>query len=284
MTNALHGADIIVSGVSSFGIPWFIESVAPKLTAGVPLLSVTKGLEINTEGDLDHFLNSINRGLPQHLKHQIPLSAIGGPCISHELAARRQTSVIFCGENPDVTAFLRTVFSTSYYHILISEDVIGVEVSAALKNGYALGINFPMGMFDKFGADGFAQWYNPQAALFAQSIKEINQFIEMLGGKDSEALVLAGVGDLFVTSFGGRSARMGRTLGKGIKFNEALKSFTGETLEAVEIIKVVGTAITKLESRGVIQTEDYPLMHHLYQIITENGELNIPFGSFFNLK
>ena len=121
-----------------------IREAHEKLTAGVPLLSVTKGLEVNTEGDLDHFLNSINRGLPQHLKHQIPLTAIGGPCISHELAARRQTPVIFCGENPDVTAFLRTVFSTSYYHILITEDVIGVEVSAALKNG---ALNIPFGSF-----------------------------------------------------------------------------------------------------------------------------------------
>ncbi len=52
--------------------------------------------------------------------------------------------------------------------------------------------------------------YNPQAALFAQAVIEIQQIVRIMGGNESTATGFAGVGDLFVTAFGGRTSRLAR--------------------------------------------------------------------------
>lgn len=281
---ALDGAEIIASGVSSFGVPWFVETIGPFLKSEVPVIAVTKGMVDRQDGSLQILPEYIDEHLPDTSRGRISLNAIGGPCIAHELAARRQTAVVFCGRDADVLERLRSVFQTSYYHIWISQDVIGVEVCAALKNAYALGVGLAVGMYEKIGADGLAHMYNVQAALFAQSCLEMRRFLELLGGGLENIAGLAGAGDLYVTIFGGRTVRMGRLLGTGLPFSEAQRIMAGETLESVEIITRVGRALPKLEARGLIWKGEFPLMQHLYQIIQEGERVRIPWEAFFREK
>lgn len=279
---ALEGVEILASGVSSFGVPWFIESIGPFLKPEVPVVAVTKGLVDGEEGNLQTLPEYIDDHLPGHLRGKISLNAIGGPCIAHELAARRQTGVVFCGKDPNVLNLLRQAFQTAYYHIWTSLDVVGVEVCAALKNAYALGVGLAVGQFEKAGADGLAQMYNPQAALFAQSCLEMKRFLELLGGGVENIAWLPGAGDLYVTVFGGRTVRMGRLLGMGLPSPEAREIMAGETLESVEIITRVGRALPKLEASGVIGAGEFPLLQHLYQILHEGEAVRIPWEMFFD--
>ena len=87
---ALQGADLVVSGVSSFGVDWFYKTAGDYLAPEVPVIAVTKGLEDQPNGDLLVLPEAGNHKLPAHLQGRVSLNAIGGPCISHELAARRQ--------------------------------------------------------------------------------------------------------------------------------------------------------------------------------------------------
>ena len=96
---ALEGAGLVVGGVSSFGVDWFAEAVGPHLAPGVPVLSVTKGLEDQPDGSLLTLPEALERKLPARLHGRASLNAIGGPCIAHELAARRQTAVVFTGKS-----------------------------------------------------------------------------------------------------------------------------------------------------------------------------------------
>lgn len=281
LPGALEGAEIIVSGVSSFGVPWFIETVGPFLRPEVPIIAVTKGLVDESDGSLQILPKYIDEHMPAQLKGKISLNAIGGPCIAHELAARRQTTVVFCGQDAAMLDFLKQVFRTSYYHIWTSLDMVGVEVCAALKNAYALGVGLAVGMFEKMGPDGLAQMYNPQASLFAQSCLEMRRFLEFLGGDVENISWLPGAGDLYVTVFGGRTVRMGRLLGTGLPYSDALQIMADETLESVEIITRIGRALPKLEARGLIHVEEFPLMQHLYQIIHEGEKVKIPWERFF---
>lgn len=282
LSRALQGVELIVNGVSSFGIPWFAETLAPYLSPEAPVLAVTKGLEDQENGDLLILPEAVDRRLPASLRGQISLNAIGGPCIAHELAARRQTAVVFTGNEPGILAGLAQIFATGYYHVRTSTDVVGVEVCAALKNAYALGVGLAVGMLERHGPDGLANMYNPQAGLFAQGCLEMRRFLAFMGGKADNVSGLPGAGDLYVTVFGGRTVRLGRLLGQGTPFAEAQVMMAGETLESVEIIRRVARALPKLEARGLAQRRDFPLLNHMDNIIHSGEKVDIPWDQFFD--
>ncbi|HEY9077755.1 MAG TPA: hypothetical protein VIO61_14570 [Anaerolineaceae bacterium] len=282
LPQALAGTHFVINGVSSFGIPWFASTVGPLLKPEVPVLSVTKGLEDQPNGDLLIFPTAINNRLPPQLKDKISLNAIGGPCTAHELAARRQTCVVYTGKDLRVLEQFKALLGTPYYHIWLSLDMLGVEFSAALKNAYALAVGIAVGMMEKAGPDGLALAYNPQAALFAQGTYEIRRWLELAGAGVENASWLPGAGDLYVTIYGGRTVRLGKLLGQGVAFVEAMRILSGVTLESVEIITRIGRALSKLEARRIIQPDDFPLIRHLNRVINYGEKVNIPWDSFFH--
>jgi glycerol-3-phosphate dehydrogenase (NAD(P)+) len=280
LAEALNGANWVISGISSFGVDWFASAVGPLLRSDQAVLAVTKGLVEGPNGDLLVLPEATRNKLPYHLQENVRLNAIGGPCIAHELAAQRQTGVVFTGEDPDVLRWLRDQLTTGYYHISISTDVIGVEVCAAMKNAYALGIGLAVGMMEAAGTNGLARMYNPQAALFGQSVLEMRRLLAVLGGKDENVHWLPGPGDLYVTVFGGRTVRLGKMLGKGVPFTEAREWMAGVTLESVEITTRVARALPKLDRRGLLKLDDFPLLLHLDEIINQGKPVAIPWESF----
>ncbi len=267
LPQAMEGADLVVSGVSSFGVRWLASQAAPHFAPGTPVISVTKGLFDQPNGTLLTVPQATDAWLPDNLKGRIPLHAIGGPCIAQELAARRQTGVFFCGQDAGLLDWIAGLFRTGYYHVQTSSDSIGVETCAALKNAYAMGINLVVGEHEAKGPDGLANRFNPQAALFAQSLVEMRKMVEWMGGDGNLVHQLPGAGDLYVTVFAGRTARLGRLLGKGYTIAEARLEMAGETLEAVEIINSATRAITALEKAGKANWQDYPLLRHMANLL-----------------
>lgn len=280
LPQALEGADLVISGVSSFGVDWFARTAGPILKEGQTVLAVTKGLEDQPNGDLWVLPEATRAKLPARLRGKISLNAIGGPCIAHELAARRPTGVVFTGEDLRVLGQLRDLLATSYYHISLSQDVIGVEVCAALKNAYALGVGMGVGMMAAQGPDGLANLYNFQAALFGQSTLEMARMLAILGGRTANAHWLPGAGDLYVTVFGGRTVRLGSLLGKGLPVQEALARMAGVTLESVEITTRVARALPKLAARGLARLADFPLLLHLDEILNQGAPVATPWNRF----
>ncbi len=280
LIKSLKGVDVIVNGVSSFGTDWFIESVGPQLEPGVPVLAVTKGLVAKPDGYLQTLPEYVDEGLSSNQQGKISLNAIAGPCIAHELAARRQTCVVFTGGDLAILSTLKKLFSTSYYHIWLSPDYREVEICAAAKNGYALAIGMAVGIMDVTGADGLAQMYNPQAALFAQSCLEMRLLLKSQGGKEEYASWLPGAGDLYVTVYGGRTLKLGRLLGQGHSFSDALGQMANVTLESVQIVNRLSAAIKPLQDRGKIRAEDLPLLRFLQGVITQDKPVEFPFDSF----
>ena len=279
---ALQGADVVASGVSSFGVEWFAKTAGPLLHPEVPVIAVTKGLEDEPDGTLVILPEVTRRLLPPGLREQVSLNAIGGPCTSHELAARRQTGVVFCGDDLGVLGRLKGIFATNYYHIWPSTDVTGVEICAAMKNAYALAVGIGLGMMEKDGPDGVAEAYNPQAALFAQGCTEMRKMLALLGGGTDNATWLPGPGDLYVTIFGGWTVKLGRLIGHGHTFAEARALLAGVTLESVEITTRVARALPGLAARGLARLEDFPLILHIDQIINHGAPVNIPWDKFFS--
>ena len=280
---AFEDAEIAISGVNSFGVHWASEQFASLLKPGMMVIAVTKGLEADEDGNLRILPETLAEQVPQDLSEQVSWSAITGPAIAGEVAVRRDTCVIFTGEDMVALDKLAGVFRTDYYHVWTSRDFIGCEVCAAIKNCYAFGAGFMDGILDREGEqESRYRNYNYGAALFGQATRELRGWMELLGGKPETPYGLAGVGDMFVTSMGGRNVKAGRFTGAGVPFSEVQNDrMKGVTLEGVAAIAVIGGALLKLTERSVIEEKDFPLMRHLYGIVVEDQPLDMPWETFF---
>ena len=245
---ALEGTDIVLNGVSSFGLDWFMEKILPILPENAPLISVTKGMMDTEEGDLIPYPILMEQHLPEG-KH-LDINAIGGPCTSYELADHDDSHVAFCGRNMETLRFLKETFACPYYHVSLSTDVVGVECAVAMKNAYALGVSLAVGLAEKRDGRVGAIHYNSQAALFGQSLREMTRLIQLIGG-GAENLIFGG-GDLYVTIYGGRTRRIGTLLGRGMTYDEAMEELSGVTLESVVIATRTARAVRRLAEKGIV--------------------------------
>ena len=274
LQEALDGADLVISGVSSFGARWFETTVLPLLPEGVPVLSVTKGLEALPDGTLVPFPIAMT----QRAAKKVSLNAVGGPVISFELADRQQTEIAFCGEDMGVLKTLKAMLETDYYHISLTTDIAGLECGVAMKNAYALGVSLAIGLNEKHSGAGAPEKYNPKAGLFAASTREVMKLIDIMGGHKESLPFFAG--DLYVTVFGGRTRRIGVLLGKGHTYEEAREILAGVTLESVAIATLAADAVRRLSARGLARVEDFPLLMHIDGILNKADRVCIPWNDF----
>ena len=278
MESAIDGADMIIGGVSSFGVDWFSDVVLPVIPENIPVLTVTKGLYDTEDGKLLTYPELWAKKL-ESLGKNLSLNAIGGPCTSYELVAHDQTEVAFCGSDMETLRKLKKIMATDYYHISLSTDVIGIESAVALKNGYALGIALTVGLNQKqFGLDSELH-FNSQAAIFGQSVKEMSYLLDYQGAGKLENLAV-GAGDLYVTVYGGRTRLIGILLGRGLNIDEAKAELKGVTLESLVVAERVARAVKIASERGTLDIKKFPLLMHIDEILTQKAEVNIPWEDF----
>ena len=276
---ALEGADVVVCGVSSFGVDWFLNEIIPMIPEGVPMISVTKGMLNFEDGRLQVYPEYWEEHLPEGSK--LKIYAIGGPCTARDLADHDHSFVGFCGRDIETQEMLRDIFSTSYYHISLTTDVVGLEAAVALKNGYALGTALAIGLKNICGDDGVAH-VNSKAALFQQSVKEMDDLLELVGG--SHRMIMFAAGDLDVTVAGGRSRSVGQYLGEGLSMEEINEKLAGQTLEAVVIATRTAKAVKALAKAGKIDIAQFPLLMHVDKLLNEGEKVNIPWKEFETIE
>ena len=278
MKEAIDGADMIIGGVSSFGVDWFSDTVLPLIPDSVPVLTVTKGLMDTPDGKLLTYPDLWQAKLDA-IGSRVKLNAIGGPCTSYELVAHDQTEVAFCGKDMETLRKLKAIMATDYYHISLTTDVTGIESAVALKNGYALGIALTVGLNQRrFGLDSELH-YNSQAAVFGQAVKEMSRLLDYQGAGTLDNLAV-GAGDLYVTVYGGRTRLVGILLGRGMNIDEAKAELKGVTLESLVVAVRVARAVRDCAEKGILTLSDFPLLMHVDDILTERKEVNIPWESF----
>ncbi len=274
---ALEGSDLLVCGVSSFGVDWFCENVLPSVPETLPVLSVTKGMMNEGEGRMISYPEYMCRVAETFGKHP-DISAVGGPCTSYELADSDPTEVAFCGRNIERLRWLKALFETDIYHVSLSTDVRGVECAVALKNAYALAVSLAIGMSYAREGGREIEHYNSQAALFGQSLREMSRLLKAFGGGADN--IFLGAGDLYVTVFGGRTRRIGTLLGTGLSFDEAMSRLQGVTLESIVITGRTTKAVREGIALGALNPDDFPLLLHIDSLINDGARVNIPWKMF----
>ncbi len=273
LDRALDGVSDVVCGVSSFGVSWFAEEVIPRLRQGTRVLSVTKGLLDNGDGTFTDY--------PSYFEShtdKVKFAAVGGACTSYELADRNRCVVTFCSHDKQTAEHFKALLQTDYYRVDTTDDVTGVETAVALKNAYALAVSTAIGLAHKRDGEGCAEHYNTEAALFAESLREMKYLLLKCGGRDGALYV--GAGDLYVTVFGGRTRRLGILLGEGYTVKEALEKLSGVTLESVVIAKRMYSGLKALSVNNAEITKKCPLLLHIGAVLCDGAELDIPWEKF----
>ncbi len=259
---ALEGADVVVMSVASVGVPRVTELALSGISKAKALWLTSKGFCPNDEGVIQLLPEAIRTIAAKHGVTLPPIVAIAGPVKANECAEGKPTATIFgCRDGALAEEFaIRT--STPSYSIVSTDDEVGVEVCAPMKNVYAIAL----GIADGLGEATGVPHHNLKAAAFTQAVKEMSLLGQALGAKAETAFGLPGVGDLEVTGLSGRNKVYGVRLGKGENPQEAIAQM--ERLEqTVEGVPAVALALTLVEQTGGVSLEDMPLLRAVAGII-----------------
>jgi glycerol-3-phosphate dehydrogenase (NAD(P)+) len=264
--------DLIVVGVSSVGIEWFVEQISKTYRENLPIILLTKGLSI-LGNELSTLSDKIKKLLKKEGHKEINISAIKGPCLAAGLANKMRTGTVIANPDLNVSQNLKKIISTEYYSTEISEDLMGVELSGAIKNIYSMLIGASQGLSNSKASKEIQSnfFLNTAASLIHRSISEMVEFVSHYGGKPETVYGLAGLGDLYVSAIGGRNSLMGKYLGEGYLYNDAKKKFMKNvTVEGAQLALEIGPKILQ-----DLNPKHFPLMFSMLKTICENKKLEI---------
>ncbi len=271
--------DLIVLGISSKGIEWVSDqlSIVYKNKKLPNLLMLTKGLSIH-EDKYELLVDKLNRLLSSKGLSNVNISAVGGPCLAAGLANRIHSSVIIANEKIETAKKIADMLNTNYYHTSYSVDINGVEVAAAIKNIFSMAVGAAKGLCSTNSSNEVKEknYLNTASALIKQSIHEMEIFVEHLKGKKETVKGLAGLGDLYVSSGGGRNARMGSYIGEGLKFSEAKKTKMEKvTVEGADLAIEIGKKVN-----DDFDEKKLPLMLAMINAIIKDKKLELNWELF----
>jgi len=262
-------ADLVVVGVSSPGIGWVADQVA-RLRPAATIALVTKGLVPGVGAAPLTYADAFPAMLAERGVAAGAFVGIGGPCIARELAERRPTAVVYASRDAAAAAAIKAMLETGYYRVSLSDDPVGVEACAALKNFFAIGVSAMLGRHTRDGDPV----KNPVAAAFQQAVDEMARLTPWIGGRRDTAYGLAGVGDLHVTVGGGRNSRLGRHLGEGMTIAAAMAGpMAGETVEGVDVGRVLSGHLKAACASGTLAADDLALAEALIDTIAAGSTL-----------
>ena len=264
--------DVIVAGVSSIGVEWFVNQISKNYKKNLPIILLTKGLAI-VDGELTTLSDKIKKLLKEKGHKEINVSAIKGPCLAAGLANKMRTGTVIA--NPDIkeAQYLKKIISTDYYSTEITNDLNGVELSGAIKNIYSMLIGASEGLSSsKASIEIQSKYYlNTSASLIHRSISEMVEFVSHYGGNRDTVYGLAGLGDLYVSAIGGRNSLMGKYLGQGHLYKEAKEKFMKNiTVEGAQLAFEIGPKIL-----NDLNPKHFPLMFSMLNTICDNKKLEI---------
>ena len=270
--------DLVVIAVISKGIDWASNELSKVLKKNIPILILTKGLA-TYDDKYEVLAHKMKRILKNNGVSEINITAAGGPCLAKGLANRVNTAVIFANEDIKTAKKISELVSTDYYHISTTEDVVGVEICAAIKNIFSMAVGAAQGLCKSKSTNKNREenYLNTAAALIQESIYEMIIFTEKLKGKKETVMGLAGIGDLYVSADGGRNSKMGEYLGKGMTFQQAKKTkMPGDTVEGADLALEIGSRVKKDFDRTTL-----PLMISMIDTICDEMPLKLNWKNFY---
>jgi glycerol-3-phosphate dehydrogenase (NAD(P)+) len=245
IADAVCHADVIVMGVPSQNFRSVLEAVREHIRAWVPVISLTKGLEKDTNLRMTQIINEV---LPGH-----PAGVLTGPNLAREIMAGQAAASVIAMDDPVIVRALQNVFKSGLFRVYTNEDVIGCELGGVLKNIIAIAV----GMGDGLGAGD-----NTRAALITRGLAEVTRLGVAMGGRAPTFAGLAGMGDMIATctSAQSRNRHVGMELAKG----RTMEEIVDEMFMVAEGAKSAPAVMALAESHGVVM----PIASDVYRVLT----------------
>ena len=241
---------IVVLATPSFAVRTTARSIAPLLDPGAVLVSVSKGIEKDTS-------LTLTAAIAEEVGEGHPIVALSGPSHAEEVGRHVPTVVVSASRDRAAAEQVQDLFMNERFRVYASDDVVGVELGAALKNVIALcaGICDVMGFGD-----------NTKAALMTRGLTEIARLGVAMGGRRETFAGLSGVGDLIVTctSMHSRNRRCGILIGQGTPTRQAVQ----EIGAVVEGYYAAATAKALAEKAQV----EMPITEAAYQVLYQGKD------------
>jgi glycerol-3-phosphate dehydrogenase (NAD(P)+) len=262
LAEALDGADVSVLAVASVGVIDVARLALPGLAATRALLLTSKGFAPDEEGTVRLLPDALRELAREHGTELPPIVAVGGPCKANEVAAGRPTATIFACRDVSTAAQVAGDLGTDAYRAEVTDDETGVELSAAMKNVYAIALGLSDGLEQRAGEP----FHNLKAATFAQAVRELGTLCEMVGGRAGTAVGLAGVGDLEVTGLSGRNKVYGARIGSGETASGALHEMIAAE-QTVEGVPAARLAKDLVDQRDPAAWPSLPLLAAILAVV-----------------
>jgi glycerol-3-phosphate dehydrogenase (NAD(P)+) len=248
---AFVGADLLVSAVPCQFTRKTWQRLAAYVPDGVPVVSVTKGIENNT-------LLRPTEILRQVLGEGRRYAVLSGPTIADELArGLPATATAACSDLQAAQAIQQT-FNTAMFRVYTNDDCVGVELAGAMKNVIAIAA----GTIDGVGAGD-----NAKAALVCRGLAEIQRLGVAMGAREKTFTGLSGLGDLVTTCISpmGRNRSFGERIGKGMTAQQSLEA----THSVVEGVSTCAAVLALAKRHGV----EMPITEAVHAVISGQKDL-----------
>ena len=242
---AVAGADVIVMGIPSQNFRSVLQEVREHIRPWVPVISLTKGLELDTRMRMTEIIAEV---LPGH-----PVGVLTGPNLAREIMAGQAAASVIAMEDAIIVRELQCLFSSGLFRVYTNTDVVGCELGGVLKNIIAIAV----GMGDGLGAGD-----NTRAALITRGLAEITRLGCAMGGKAETFSGLAGMGDMIATctSAQSRNRHVGMELGRG----KTLDTIVAEMFMVAEGAKSAPAVMALAEQYGV----EMPIASDVYKVLS----------------
>ena len=246
----LEGAELVVCATPSIAVRETGGMIAPYLTHKTVLVTVSKGIERDTNLRMSEILQETTENICK-------VVALSGPSHAEEVSRQMPTGCVAACADRAAARFVQDAFMNDYFRIYTSYDIIGVELSAALKNVIALSCGV---------SDGLGLGDNTKALLMTRAMAEITRLGEELGGTRRTFGGLAGMGDLIVTctSMHSRNRRAGILIGQGKSAREAMEE-VGAVVEGY----YAAESVHQLSKREGVEM---PICDCIYEVLYEGKQ------------
>lgn len=207
LADAVRGAELVLVAVPSHGFRHVIQGLAGALVAGVPVVSLAKGIESGTHLRMSEVIGEV---LPGH-----PAGVLSGPNLAHEVAAGHPAATVVALPDRGLAERAQSLLHCRTFRVYTGTDVVGCEIAGATKNVLAIAAGI---------ADGVGFGDNTRAVLVTRGLAELGRLGVALGGHPLTFGGLAGIGDLVATctSPHSRNRQVGLALGRGRRLEEVL--------------------------------------------------------------
>ena len=229
LAEAVDGAGVVVMAVPSHGFRAVLTEAAPHLAAGVPVVSLTKGVE---QGTLARMTEIVAAVVPAH-----PYAVLTGPNLVGEIVAGYPTASVVAATDAGLAGELQELFSTGSFRVYTNPDVVGCELGGALKNVVAIAAGV---------SDGLGFGDNTRAALITRGVAELTRLGVALGGQPLTFGGLTGMGDLVATCISRRSRN--RWVGEQLALGRPLAEIVAGTRMVAEGVRT-SAAVVELAAR-----------------------------------